>query len=176
MENRGENPNQYCCFANGTEAQITSMAAGYLGSACSSPSLAPFATQNDTHFLFPKAFLLCSFFFPHVWLKKLLRKKNSLKESIGTSTPLNLGQELHGFPIEPFNLLLTGWGRREAGAFCSAWCNFESGTGANFLAEISTLGSGSPSLPQLHVWMCSKAVYIKMSSISKGRNLEMEEP
>lgn len=75
MENRGENPNQYCCFANGTEAQITSMAAGYLGSACSSPSLAPFTTQNDTHFLFPKAFLLCSFFFSPCVAEETIEKK-----------------------------------------------------------------------------------------------------
>lgn len=56
------------------------------------------------------------------------------------------------------------------------WYNFESGTGANFPAEISTLGGGSLLLPQLYVWMCSKAVYIEMCSIRKGRTLEMEEP
>lgn len=68
-------------------------------------------------------------------------------------------------------------GKKGGWAFCSVWYNFESGTGVNFPAEISsTLGGGSVLLSQLYVSMCSKAVYIKMCSIRKGRTLEMEEP
>lgn len=45
LESGGENPNQYCCIANGAEAQITIMAAGYLGSAFNPPFLATFTAH-----------------------------------------------------------------------------------------------------------------------------------